>query len=80
MKKFEVGEVVIYQNGDSFELGIVKSVNEDKITQEVIDDLDNFDGCDAKKSDWDDLVKDRELYVVEGKDGRITKVKRRFVE
>ena len=26
MEKFEVGEVIIYQNGDSFELGIVKSV------------------------------------------------------
>ena len=26
MEKFEIGEVVIYQNGDRFELGIVKSV------------------------------------------------------
>jgi len=24
MNKFEVGEVVIYQNGESFELGIIK--------------------------------------------------------
>ena len=59
---------------------IMEAGNEDKITQEIIEDLNNFDGCDAKKSDWDALVKDEELYVVKGKDGRICKVERRFVK
>ena len=54
--------------------------NEDKITQEVIDDLNNYDGCEAVKSGWDALVYDRELYIVTGRNGKSCKVERQFVK
>ncbi len=58
---------------------IKEAGNEDKINQEVIDDLNNFDGCQAVKSDWDALVYDKELYVITGIDGRRTKVCKEFL-
>lgn len=53
---------------------IKKAGNEDKITDAIIEDLNNFDGCTATKSNWDALVNDKELYIVRGKDGRTIKV------
>ena len=54
--------------------------NEDKITQEILDELDNYEGCEAVKSGWDALVYDEELYIVRGKDGKSCKVERQFVK
>lgn len=59
---------------------IIEAGNEDKITQEVMDDLDNYDGCKAVKSNWDALVYDKELYIVKGRNGNICKIERRFVK
>lgn len=53
---------------------IIDAGNEDQITDAIIEDLNNFDGCTAIKSNWDALVYERELYIVKGKDGRATKV------
>lgn len=58
---------------------IIENGNESKITQEVIDELNNYDGQEARKSDWDALVYDEELYVVKGKDGKTTKVGKEFL-
>ena len=54
--------------------------NEDKITQEILDYLDNYEGCEAVKSGWDALAYDEELYIVRGKDGKSCKVERQFVK
>lgn len=59
---------------------IKEAGNEDKINQEVIDDLNNFDGKEAVKSGWDALIYDKEVYVVTGIDGRKTKVGREFLK
>lgn len=37
--KFKVGDVVLYQNGDSFELGIVKRVVEESVEQKVYEHM-----------------------------------------
>lgn len=58
---------------------IKKAGNEDKITDAIIEDLNNFDGCIATKSNWDALVNDAELYIVRGKDGRTIKVERKLL-
>ena len=58
---------------------IKEAGNEDKITQEIIDDLNNYDGQEAIKSDWDALINDKELYVVKAKNGKMTKVEKRFL-
>lgn len=58
---------------------IKEAGNGDKITPAILADLENFEGEEAKKSDWDSLVNDRELYVVKGKDGRKIKVEKRFL-
>lgn len=58
---------------------IIKAGNETKLTKEILDELDNYDGQEARKSDWDALVYDKELYVVKGKDGKITKVEKEFL-
>lgn len=58
---------------------IIKAGNETKITKDIIDELDNYDGQEARKSDWDALVYDKELYIVKGKDGKTTKVEKDFL-
>ena len=62
---------------------VLKSIkeagNEDKITKDIIDDLDNYEGCEAVKSSWDSLVNDIELFIVEGKNGEKIKVEKRFL-
>ena len=58
---------------------IKEAGNEDKITQEIIDDLNNYDGQEAIKSNWDALVKDEELYIVKGKNNNTIKVEKRFI-
>ena len=62
---------------------VLKSIkeagNEDKITKDVIDDLDNYEGCEAVKSSWDSLVNDMELFIVKGKNGEKIKVEKRFL-
>lgn len=50
---------------------IRKAGNMDKVTQEMLDDMDNFDGCEAVKNRWKGLVHDEEVYTVIGKDGRV---------
>lgn len=50
---------------------IAKAGNMDKVTQEMLDDMDNFDGCEAVKNRWKALVRDEEVYTVIGKDGRV---------
>ena len=54
--------------------------NGNKITDVIIEDLNNFDGCIATKSNWDALVNDMELYIVKGKDGRTIKVERNLLK
>lgn len=58
---------------------IIEAGNETKITKEILDELDNYDGQEAIKSNWDALVKDKELYIVKGKDGKTTKVEKEFL-
>lgn len=57
---------------------IKEAGNEDKITQEILDDLDNYEGCEAVKSGWDALVYDKELYIVTGRNGNECKIEKRF--
>ena len=59
---------------------IIEAGNEDKITDETLKDLDNYDGCEAKKSDWDYVVYDKELYIVKGRDGNTCKIEKRFTK
>lgn len=54
--------------------------NEDKITDDMIEDMNNYDGCEAVKSNWDALVKDEELYIVKGKNGKTIKVDRNLLK
>lgn len=54
--------------------------NEDKITDDMIEDMNNYDGCEAIKSNWDALVKDEELYIVKGKNGKTIKVDRNLLK
>lgn len=54
--------------------------NEDKLTDEMIEDMNNYDGCEAVKSNWDALVKDEELYIVKGKNGKTIKVDRNLIK
>lgn len=58
---------------------IIEAGNENKMTKEIIDELDNYDGQEARKSNWDALVYDDEKYVVKGKNGQTTKVEKRFL-
>lgn len=58
---------------------IKEAGNESKITQEIIDDLNNYDGQEAIKSDWDALINDQELYIVKGLNGQKIKVEKRFL-
>ena len=58
---------------------IKEAGNADKITPDILSDLENFEGQEAKKSNWDSLVNDTELYIVQGKDGRKIKVEKRFL-
>lgn len=59
---------------------IKEAGNEDKITQEILDDLNNYEGCEAVKSNWDALVYDKELYIVTGRDGNKCKIEKRFTK
>ena len=59
---------------------IKEAGNEDKITQEILDDLNNYEGCEAVKSGWDALVYDKELYIVTGRDGNKCKIEKRFTK
>ncbi len=54
--------------------------NEDKLTDEMIEDMNNYDGCEAVKSNWDALVKDEELYIVKGKNGKTIKVDKNLIK
>lgn len=59
---------------------IIKAGNKERITPDIINDLNNFDGQEAIKSNWDALVKNEENYIVTGLDGRKIKVDRRFIK
>lgn len=59
---------------------IIKAGNKERITPDIINDLNNFDGQEAIKSNWDALVKSEENYIVTGLDGRKIKVDRRFIK
>ena len=77
---FKGGEIMLKFDKDAVLQAIKDAGNEDCITQEIIDDLNNYDDCDAVKSDWDALVNDKELYVVTGKNGNKCKVERQFLK
>ena len=48
--------------------------NAEEVTDEIMESLDNYDGCEAIKSGWDSMVYGVMTYIVTGKDGKRIKV------
>ena len=59
---------------------IEKAGNISLVTEEMLKDMDNFDGCHAEKNRWKALVHDEEVYTVVGKDGRVFEFPSEMIE